>query len=262
MKVLLTSDLDRTLIFSDRTKKENIDYTCIEQLDGKNMSYMSQTTLGYLRELSKIAEFIPVTTRSLKQYERITVFQENIIPSFAITSNGGVILRDGKVDEEWQQHIQWKMSQLPVVYDAVQSKFEAFFKASYVLRVHEVEALFYVLIIEREQLEPSEFDLFKQQLEASDWTCHLQGKKLYVLPCFLTKGAAVDYIKGLSTYDWHAAAGDSQLDVSMLELANEYYIPQHAELAVTSNLVIREESSSDFSDAFLKQVIDVIQNQK
>lgn len=260
MKVLLTSDLDRTLIFSDRTKLENIEYVCIEQLDGKNMSYMSKNTLSYLTELFSTAEVIPVTTRSLKQYQRITVFQKELQPKYAIASNGGVVLCNGKIDEEWQKHIQFKMSQLPVSYDHVSSHFAESFNKPYVLRVHEVEDLFFVLIIEREKLEDTDYELFKQQLEANDWTCHLQGKKLYVLPRFLTKGAAVAYIKGLSTYDWHAAAGDSALDVSMLELANKYFIPQHAELAQTSSLDIMKESSSNFSDAFLKIVIDVVQN--
>lgn len=259
MKVLLTSDLDRTLIFSNRTKREGIEYVCIEQLDGKNMSYMSTATFNALTKIAGKAEFIPVTTRSLKQYERITVFQQAIRPQYAVTSNGGVILKNGVVDEAWQQYIQQEMAKLPLLFEDVQEKFNAFISQDFVLRLHEVEALFFVLIVNREELSAIDFENFKAQLKQASWTCHLQGKKLYVLPSFLTKGAAVAHIKGMSTYDWHAAAGDSELDISMLEVADRYFIPQHAEIAGNANLTIMKESSSDFSDAYLEKVMAVIE---
>lgn len=258
-KILFTSDLDRTLIFSERTKLADRAYMCIEQLDGKDLSYMSRVTYDRLMDLAQQIEFVPVTTRSQAQYERITAFQQHQInPTYAVTSNGGVILRNGVVDEEWKQQIEQKMQQLPLSFEQVPTHFATLFEAAFTLRTHAVENRFYVVIVQPEKVSPEHVRAMKVQLEAQGWTCYLQGKKWYVLPRFLTKGAAVQHIKSLHSYEWHAAAGDSQMDLSMLEIAHKSFIPQHAELAnpnvVTHRLPIMVEKSSDFSEACLQYI--------
>ena len=50
--------------------------------------------------------FIPVTTRTIEQFQRITLFQNEIIPEYAITSNGGNILHNGKQDVTWNKEIK------------------------------------------------------------------------------------------------------------------------------------------------------------
>ena len=75
MNVLFTSDLDRTLIFSKRRMLANTCYKSIEQLDDQTISYMSKTTYERLVQLHAVLDFVPVTTRSLQQYTRLTLFQ-------------------------------------------------------------------------------------------------------------------------------------------------------------------------------------------
>ena len=257
-EILFTSDLDRTLIFSERTKLADRAYVCIEQLDGKDLSYMSVATYERLIALSKRIEFVPVTTRSQVQYERITAFQEAIQPTYAVTSNGGVILHNGVVDEQWKRHIESEMQKLSLSFLQVPTYFASIFEADFVLRTHAVESRFYVVIVQPEDVSSQMVQNMRNHLEEQGWTCYLQGKKLYVLPRFLTKGAAVQHIKSLAPYEWHAAAGDSQMDLSMLEIAQKSFIPQHAELAdaniVTHELPIMVERSSDFSEACLQYI--------
>lgn len=259
MKILFTSDLDRTLIFSERLKLPNTSYQSVEKNDDNNISYISTTTYASLVKLHTLLDFVPVTTRSLQQYTRLNLFQENIKPKIAIVANGGVILRNGNIDEVWQQHITKKMSELPLLYNQLQAHFAAIFTAPFVLRIHEVDSVFFTLIVNAEQLPLKELHMFQLELERYEWTCYLQGRKLYVLPCFLTKGAAVQYIKSQHKYDWHVAAGDSRMDLSMLELADTCYIPQHGELVQCieeHGLPIMEETSSNFSDAFLQSIME------
>jgi hydroxymethylpyrimidine pyrophosphatase-like HAD family hydrolase len=259
MKVLFTSDLDRTLIFSERTKLANSNYQCIEEYEGRNVSYISTTTMERLKKLHGILDFVPVTTRSYQQYKRLTLFQRNLQPKIAIAANGGVIIRNGEIDEVWQQQINQKMFELPLLYSQIQAKFSAVFNAAYVLRIYEVEQLFFVLIIDNEKLPPLEIQQLQMELEQFDWTCCLLGRKIYILPRFLTKGAAVQYIKSQNEYNWHVAAGDSELDLSMLELADKCFIPQHGDLVKTTDehgFPIMEERSSNFSDACLQEIIE------
>lgn len=261
MSILFTSDLDRTLIFSERTKLKDEEYVCIEQLDGRDMSYMSVNTYRLLKEVQQYIQFVPVTTRSLKQYERITVFSQDLKPEIAIVANGGTILRNGVVDTTWQQIVAQKMHNLPLKREHLRQHFQQQFTASYIGNVHEVDDLFFVLIVDVQTVNLEEINNFNNELENIGWTSSLQGKKLYVLPQFLTKGAAVQYIKAEQTYDWHVAAGDSQLDLSMLHVADTRLIPSHAELAHMLHMhqmPITDFNSSHFSDYSLRRIVDQI----
>ena len=96
---VLTTDLDRTFIFSKQTAScSDSELVCIEKLDGQNLSYISKNVQMLMNRLDATQLIIPVTTRSLKQYERIEVFQKAYIPKFTIAANGGVVLKDGKRD--------------------------------------------------------------------------------------------------------------------------------------------------------------------
>ena len=263
MNVLFTSDLDRTLLFSTRTKLQDVTYEGIEQLGGRTISYISTATHALLSELHNMLDFVPVTTRSLKQYERLTIFQGVLQPKLAIVANGGIILRKGIVDEVWQARILRQMAALPLLHEQLPTQFRAEFSAPFVLEVREMDQLFYVLKVASEKLERQALATFQTQLERFGWMCNLQGKKLYVLPQFLTKGLAVDYIKQQATYDWHVAAGDAVLDLPMLTLADTYYIPQHGELATDAclhGLPIIPLESSHFSEHLLRQILTTIKN--
>ena len=259
MNVLFTSDLDRTLIFSKRRMLANTCYKSIEQLDGQTISYMSKTTYNRLVQLHAVLDFVPVTTRSLQQYTRLTLFQYELTPKIAIVANGGVILRNGKIDEVWQQHIYKRQAALPLLYEQVQEHYSSMFTAPFVRRLYEVDSLFFVLTIEDGKLPEESLLQFRIDLEQFEWTCYLLGRKLYILPCFLTKGAAVQYIKSQTSYDWHVAAGDSMMDLSMLELADTCFIPQHGELKQAKaehGLPVMKETSSNFSDETLKKIME------
>ena len=259
MNILFTSDLDRTLIFSERTKLANSDYQCIERYDGRNVSYISTTTMERLKKLNSMIDFVPVTTRSFQQYKRITLFQRNLQPKIAIAANGGVIIKNGEIDEVWQQYVSKQMNELPLLFSQIQTHFSTTFNAPYVLRIYEVEQLFFVLIIDHEKLPNTELQQLQLELEQYNWTCCLLGRKIYILPRFLTKGAAVQYIKSQYDYDLHLAAGDSALDLSMLEIADQCFIPHHGDLEKNKDehgFPVMKETSSNFSDACLKQILE------
>ena len=79
---LFTTDLDRTLIFSHRTIGEREDVQCVELFEGKEQSFMSHKQIKLLHELKESAHIVPVTTRSQMQYERISFFQHELVPSY------------------------------------------------------------------------------------------------------------------------------------------------------------------------------------
>ena len=257
---LFTSDLDRTLIFSKRTiDRATESCLCIEQLDGRDLSFITGTIEQRLLQIQKNAHFVPVTTRSVAQYERITLFQQTIVPDIVIVANGGIIFRNGQIDKVWEQHIERQVSLLPISLHQLFNKFSKQLSANFFLRHHMIDDLFYCFIVDPQTVDLNKIQQLNEGLQQDEWHCYLQGRKLYIMPQFLTKGAAVQYIKNLQHYDWHSAAGDSMMDLSMLQLADDYFIPLHSELTPYREqlgLSIVQKSGADFAEYFLQQILE------
>ena len=98
-KMLFASDLDNTLLFSRRHSRPGD--LCVEMLEGKEQGYFSPLTVARLREVNACMDFVPVTSRSVAQYRRIC-FPAGCVPRWAVTTNGGLLLENGEIDEAWQ----------------------------------------------------------------------------------------------------------------------------------------------------------------
>lgn len=91
--MIYASDLDRTLIYSlgaIGVPENTPGLIPAEIIEGKTRSYISQQALNQLMDLNTRIIFIPVTTRTIQQYKRINLFQETVIPDYAVTSNGEI----------------------------------------------------------------------------------------------------------------------------------------------------------------------------
>ena len=111
--MIFASDLDQTLIYSRKSFRAPIEdesIQLIETIDGKEISFISHKTILLLKKLQLHSHFIPVTTRTIKQFQRIALFQNEIIPEYAITSNGGNILHNGKQDGTWNRKVKERLS--------------------------------------------------------------------------------------------------------------------------------------------------------
>ncbi|MGN7478738.1 HAD family hydrolase [Solibacillus silvestris] len=256
---LFTSDLDRTLIFSKRTIQSAMENClCIEQLEEREISYINASIEQLLQQIHHHMHFVPVTTRSVAQYERITLFQQAVVPEAAIVANGGIIFRNGQIDPVWQQHIEQQLTMLPLSLEQIGGIFSKQLSANYFLRHHIIDDLYYCFIVDPETADLNEIRHLNEALQQYEWHGYLQGRKFYILPKFLTKGAAVQYIKSLRHYDRHFAAGDSLMDMSMLQLADHYFVPLHGELtqyAEQLGLSIVQKSGADFAEHCLRQIL-------
>lgn len=173
---LFTSDLDRTLIFSHRTIGDTTDCTCIEYLDGKAQSFMSNREMALLQELTQSAYVVPVTTRSQLQYERISFFQQQLIPQYAVVANGGIVFKDGQRDAQWDEIVQQSFADLlPIT--SFKERFTLHRQREFFLREYEVENLFYMLAVDEAALCHDSLGEFQQELEQEGWVSYLHGRK-------------------------------------------------------------------------------------
>lgn len=233
--ILFTSDLDRTLIYSN-TMMEKYPVAGkampIEFKENRAISYMSEHSIEQLKEVCEQHIFIPVTTRAIYQYERINLFQNEIKPKYAITSNGGTILVDGKIDVEWDKLIRNKIAISAIPPEDLLHIFSAIRHEQWVLKEFYIDDLFYMFHVDQTKMPRDEFEAFKEALWEVGWRLFLQGRKLYLLPIHLEKSIAVNHLEDQFDFDFdkHIAAGDSLMDYEMLLQADIGYSPLHGEL--------------------------------
>lgn len=239
-KPTLFSDLDGTLIFSAARKQ--VGDIVIERKDGREISCMTARQAELFPKLDNV---IPVTTRSVEQYRRIEFARFGFAPKYALCANGGILLVDGVPDAEWSAWSAAIYRECEAELSAFRERLENDPRRSFEVRL--VEGLF--LFTKSE--EPSETlkDLGKGELCESFFT----GEKVYVIPRKLNKGAAVKRLAerlGLSEF---AAAGDSLMDLSMLNAADTAVFTDNIpESGVTAkNKVIRPHTGfSEFVTEF------------
>ncbi|MDP4127854.1 MAG: HAD hydrolase family protein [Bacillota bacterium] len=232
--MLLASDLDQTLIYSYRTivTPEIIAQSKpVEWLDTRYISYMTHNAIRRLREISQEVLFVPVTTRTKLQYQRINFLGYGIVPQYAVTSNGGTIFFEGREDEDWAKQVL-KGSVNCIAPGDLLKKFVEIAHSSWVIEDSGkwADDLFYYCLIEREKIPLSELAAFKIWASENNWELSVQGRKLYLVPRNINKKEAIQYIREKENINDVVAAGDSLLDLEMLKAAELAIAPAHGEL--------------------------------
>ncbi|MCX4909077.1 HAD family hydrolase [Streptomyces sp. NBC_00878] len=234
-KVLVASDLDRTLIYSSAALALTMPdaraprLLSVEVHESKPLSYMTETAAGLLAELGDLADFVPTTTRTRKQYQRIQL--PGPAPKYAICANGGHLLVDGVSDPEWHTSVTERLARECAPLDEVREHMEATSDPAW-LRKHRVaEDLFVYVVVERELLPEDWAKELAVWAENRGWTVSLQGRKIYAVPKPLTKSAAMREVARRTGATLTLAAGDSLLDADLLLAADRGWRPGHGELA-------------------------------
>ncbi|UQZ34464.1 hydrolase [Paenibacillus sp. PK3_47] len=231
--MIYASDLDRTLIYSLGALKVPEDSPGLvpaEIIDGRNASYISQGALDLLRELTASVIFMPVTTRTIAEYRRINLFQETIIPDYAVTSNGGNILVSGDVDLEWRAHIGRLVGLNSAEAGEVRTMVRAVVRPEWIISERYCDELFYTYMVYRDLLPLDEINHMAERLNEIGWKVSLQGRKLYVVPEAVNKSDAIIHVRRTVHSEPMVASGDSLLDKCLLESADYAIAPRHGEI--------------------------------
>lgn len=226
--IVLAADLDRTLIYSTAAVElaepnaQAVELLPVEFLDGVAVSFLTATAGKLLADLP----IVPVTTRSLEQYARVQL--PGPPPKFAVAGNGGHLLLDGRPDPAWAARLAQRLQTAAPLPEAVTALGRI---GPPGWRRREVDGLFCYAVLD----QPDDGDDYQGQLrdwaEPNGWLTSRQGRKLYLVPGPLTKSAAVAEIKARTNAREVYAAGDSRLDIDLLEYADHGIQPGHGELA-------------------------------
>lgn len=250
-KLVFHADLDNTLIYSCRHEIGQ-DKVCVERYQGREVSFMTSRSMALLRQVKEKTVFVPTTTRTKEQYDRIDMGAGAL--DYALVCNGGVLLVDGKEDEDWYQEslrLVWgcreELKTAARILEADENR---------TLDVRNIRDLF----LFTKSVEPAVSAAKLQAvLDPGLTDVFLNGAKLYVLPKHLDKGTAVRRFAGRVQAGKVVAAGDSTFDLPMLEAAEMALAPEIlAKLCRPDGHVIGVGKDCIFSDAVLEYIISVL----
>lgn len=233
MTVLVCSDLDRTLIYSaaafalDGPDETMPRLLCVEFYQGAPLSYMTEASARALEALSAAAAFVPTTTRTPEQYRRVHLLEKPA--EYAITANGGHLLVDGVDDPEWAASVRTRVADGCAPLAEIQEHL-AQTGGDFVLKRRDASGLFAYTVVDRASLPSGWVDDLTGWCAERGWRTSLQGRKVYCLPACLTKAAAAAEVAHRTGASTMLAAGDSLLDIELLEAADLSIRPAHGEL--------------------------------
>lgn len=267
-RILFASDLDNTLLFSHRHAAPGD--VCVEWLDGEKQGFFSPRTIELLRIVAAHATFVPVTTRSVAQYERIR-WPQGCQPRLAVTTNGAVLLTrptDGNASGggaasadrsgSFVRDTAWDGALRPVLA-AAHDELLALCAA------HADDARYRICRMVDDAylfLRPADDDrcaaLAAEVATETALPIAASGRKLYVLPRGLDKGSALARLRARTGATLVLAAGDSAMDAPLLAAAGRAFtLPG---LAQPGAETFREPDAraARFAEWTLERVLDAI----
>ncbi len=215
--MILFTDLDNTLIYAykhDIGKHKR----CVEIYEGRQISFITEKTYELLKKASSLLTIIPVTTRTVEQYNRIDLGLGGF--SYALACNGGVLLKNGEEDNDW-----YRESQQLVAYAVPE-----LYKAEHILKTDsnvdfEVRSIRGLFIFTKSR-EPDKTErLLKGELDLGLVGVYSNGAKVYVVPNTLNKGLACERLKKYFPDEAFLAGGDSEFDIPMMIAADAAVCP-------------------------------------
>ncbi|GAB2523588.1 hypothetical protein GCM10027167_28270 [Nocardia heshunensis] len=234
--VMVATDLDRTMIYTRAAGgPSNLPTVCVEHHEGQPLSYMTEAAARQLSTLAATAAVVPVTTRTIEQFQRVA------LPGgpwpYAVTSNGGTILRNGLPDRRWRSALDARVRAECATLIEVRAELRARVDESFALKLREADDLFCYLVVDEARLPANFLADWDAWCRPRGWSASQQGRKIYAMPTPVCKSAAVHEVRRrlLDAGDLHpdsvlAAAGDGALDAEMLRTADLAIRPRHGEL--------------------------------
>ena len=226
--MIFASDLDRTLIYSEKFLKDYPHPVKIVE-EGRYTSAMTIRAAELLLAIAGLTTFVPCTTRTIEQYQRINFFRQECRPKYAVVSNGGNLIVDGAVDSAYREKVGREMedSCLPAAH--LLKEFQGVCAGGWAAPLKCADELFYYCIVDPLAI-PAELKQFGLWVSEQNWQMSLQGGKLYFVPKVISKWSALRKIKEITGEDMVMAAGDSLLDLPLLINSSYAVFPAHGEI--------------------------------
>jgi len=229
---VFASDLDQTLIYSRKwladLPQNHREIDCVEVYNEKSASFMLSKASKYLKDIHDTYTFVPVTTRTRSQFERIHF--KDVEPKLAIVANGGMILVDGQLDVDWETHISETLKSIRPLKE-MQSIVDHLRDLDNFKKFGYADDLFFYIVMHTNEYDVSAVEKYIKTFEKEDWGIHIHGRKIYFIPNCISKGHALKYVKEKYGFSYIVSAGDSSLDLPLENESDFFYVPKHGGIA-------------------------------
>lgn len=240
---LLCLDLDNTLIYSYK-RDIGDEKVLVEKKEEKNLSFMTSYSYNALEMFSKKLFFVPVTTRSLEQYLRIN-FGSNIPIKYALVANGGILIQDGKIDENWYDYSKNIskniVDEIKSISKYLEKREEIYFE------VRLVDGLFLFTKSNNPKLT---LDYLKSHFNTDEFYIDNNKEKIYIFPSVLNKGYALKRLREYINIEHIISGGDSEFDLYMKDFSDLsiFHYCLKDKIKDTENVIVSDENVifSDF----------------
>jgi hydroxymethylpyrimidine pyrophosphatase-like HAD family hydrolase len=214
--MMVATDLDGTVISTGGDPDKDV---CVEIFEGSPLSFVSVRGAKLLRGVADRAMVVPATTRLPHQYARLDMPWGS--PEWVVVANGGIVMRGGVNDQRWSDHVNAVLLETGTAYDQFLSIILDFFSGveTFCPVLREAHGLFFYFVGSPEKAHKIVWETARKFAVDNGWLLSVQGRKAYFVPKLLDKSLAVSYVAEQSGEKLELAAGDSLLDLSLLELA-------------------------------------------
>ena len=244
----LYCDLDNTIIFSHR-KTLDVPKKVAETLNGREQSYITEKTYRFLSMCRKFC-FIPVTTRTIEQYERLKIFSENV--KYALLQNGAVLIKNGMIDEEWisgsRRLVKDSAGEMKRVIELLTAE-DAAIK-------HRDEFLVYASALDPQKIA----NQIKSAVDTSLLQIFFDSRKVYCAPHAITKGNAVVRLTNKLQPELTIGVGDSSNDISMLESVDLPIVPQSLQCYISNTNKVIVPQNKVLSDVACDEIERIMES--
>ena len=216
--IVFHTDLDSTMIFS---YKHDIgpDKRNVEIYYDREISFITEKTYELMKKVKERVLFVPTTTRSVEQYNRIDL---GIGPvKYALTCNGGILLVNGIEDENWYQESK------ELIEPSVEEMHKAMdWLAQDARTTFEVRFIRDLFVFTKCDHPEEVVAQLRKMLNTELVDAFHTGIKVFVVPKELNKGKAIARFRNRVASEYIIAAGDTEFDISMFEEAEIAIAPK------------------------------------
>lgn len=252
--ITLFCDLDNTLIYSHRRSLLGPKKVA-EYYRGKEQSYITEKTLLFLTECRSLS-VVPVTARTLPQYDRLDRLIRQLNCTYALVLNGAILLKNGVVDEQWA--IESDML-------AHKSKDEMKKVLSLMERSEDVVQVRYCdrfMIYATAEDPRAETERLIREADCTLVKVFCDSRKVYCVPAAFTKGAAVARLMTQIFPELTIAVGDSENDLSLLEIVEIPIAPEHLGNSINNPNKVLIPDYEILSDKACKVISDLLEQRE
>ena len=235
-KILFFSDIDDTLIFSKR--KVNFQKELVVAGYNKDKEPFSYFYKDVKKLLDLLLEagitFIPNTARNLSSYKR-TIFYKNEKIKYAVLNFGGIILKNGKICQEWNEIIQHKYKYFDL--KSIEKEIKQLFDFGVEIKIIDN---FYISIYNKffrddENICSILENILTNYINGKNLKLYLNKNSFAIYPSFLGKEKATKFLIKELKPTLILGAGDSNSDLEFMKLANISILPTNSDLFTSLN---------------------------